>query len=413
MTIWMRKILSMLLAFTLTFSWTLPALAKELSQETQVQTEATETVAEEEEVQEETIATEPEGEESSEETTAPAPEGEETVPEEPTEQETLPPEETEEPEAEEPEAPQREMPQFFQGDYPDARYGNGTIASDGDSVVSLAMVATYLTGHVYLPDELAAYFGDLICNNNMERLEYASNQLQLPWRKAENWHDALAEMRRGCVVIALMGQNSAFTNSQHYVVLTGLTEDEKVWVNDPLLSNYDQWNLKDGFQNGFPQGYITTGYAGSWIYDPSAMPANPFIYHPPEKPEVELRYPDITLTAAETDLLARMVWVEAQGEPIEGQQAVAEVVLNRLKSSRFPNTLKGVIYAENQFRSTAYLRDAKPNQAQYVAIERALEGPYVLDEGVVFFATYPVNDNVWGKIGGHTFCFEESKPEQE
>ena len=143
------------------------------------------------------------------------------------------------------------------------------------------------------------------------------------------------------------------------------------------------------------------------------MPADPFIYHPPEKPEVELRYPDITLTAAETDLLARMVWVEAQGEPIEGQQAVAEVVLNRLKSSRFPNTLKGVIYAENQFRSTAYLRDAKPNQAQYVAIERALEGPYVLDEGVVFFATYPVNDNVWGKIGGHTFCFEESKPEQE
>lgn len=128
---------------------------------------------------------------------------------------------------------------------------------------------------------------------------------------------------------------------------------------------------------------------------------------------MEPRYPDITLTAAETDLLARMVWVEAQGEPIEGQQAVAEVVLNRLKSSRFPNTLKGVIYAENQFRSTAYLRDAKPNQAQYVAIERALEGPYVLDEGVVFFATYPVNDNVWGKIGGHTFCFEESEPEQE
>ena len=48
-----------------------------------------------------------------------------------------------------------------------------------------------------------------------------------------------------------------------------------------------------------------------------------------------------------------------------------------------------------------------------MAVERALEGPYVLAEGVVFFATYPVNDNVWGKIGGHTFCFEESKPEQE
>jgi len=98
--------------------------------------------------------------------------------------------------------------------------------------------------------------------------------------------------------------------------------------------------------------------------------------------------------------------VEAQGECFEGQQAVAEVVLNRLVADGFQNTVNGVIYAENQFRSVPFLEDAEPTSIQYEAIERALEGPYVLPIDVYHFATYRVNDNVWGKIGGHVFCYE-------
>ena len=45
-------------------------------------------------------------------------------------------------------------------------------------------------------------------------------------------------------------------------------------------------------------------------------------------------------------------------------------------------------------------------QAQYEAIERALYGPYVLPTDVVFFATYRTNENVWGQIGGHIFCYQ-------
>ena len=121
---------------------------------------------------------------------------------------------------------------------------------------------------------------------------------------------------------------------------------------------------------------------------------------------MECRYPDLELTQDDIELLARMVWVEAQGEPEEGQQAVAEVVLNRLAADNFQDTLKGVIYAEGQFRSTAFLEDAEPTQTQYEAVEQALNGPYVLPKDVVFFATYAVNKNVWGKIGGHTFCYQ-------
>ena len=107
-------------------------------------------------------------------------------------------------------------------------------------------------------------------------------------------------------------------------------------------------------------------------------------------------------------LIAKVVWVESRGESKEGQQAVAEVVLNRLVSDKFPNTLKDVIYAQNQFRSAKFLDKAEPYQMQYEAIERALYGPYVLPEDVYYFATTAKTSKVWGKIGGHIFCYAEN-----
>lgn len=336
---------------------------------------------------------------------------EEEAPAQPPEEENAPEAEEASSEEAEPEEPEEEsvplrngFPLFLQTDYPDVRYGNGTMATSGCSITCIAMVATYLTGHTYYPDELADYFGGHP-GSNMDRLEYASDMLQLPWKKAGNWHEALAALQEGKIVIALMNSRSAFTDGQHFIVLTGLTEDGKVLVNDPSGPNYTKWELKDGFENGFHPTTISNGYSGSWIYDPEAMPEEPFIYEE-EKIEVECRYPDLELTGEEIDLLARMVWVEAQGEPVEGQQAVAEVVLNRLAADNFPDTLKGVIYADGQFRSTEHLDEAEPTQTQYDAVEQALNGPYVLPKDVVFFATYAVNKSVWGKIGGHTFCYQ-------
>ena len=49
------------------------------------------------------------------------------------------------------------------------------------------------------------------------------------------------------------------------------------------------------------------------------------------------------------NLLARLVYAEARGEPYKGQVAVAAVVLNRVRSSQFPNTIAGVIYQKNAF----------------------------------------------------------------
>lgn len=297
-----------------------------------------------------------------------------------------------------------EVPLYYQTDYPQVRYGAGSIATSGCSVTCLAMVATALTGHPYQPDELADYFSDYNSINHMDKLEYMSDCLQLPWEKAGNFHVALNALKEGKLVIALMNGTSLFTSGQHFIVWTGINEEGKIMVHDPNEANYSLWNLKNAFVNGFREGDLCYGYDGAWIYDPDAMPEVPFIYAE-DKPEVECRYPELELTLEEQNLLAKMVWVEARGEPFEGQQAVAEVVLNRLVSGNYQDSVAGVIYAENQFRSAGFLEEAEPVNIQYEAIERALEGPYVLPVDVVHFATYPVSDQVWGRIGGHIFCY--------
>ena len=297
------------------------------------------------------------------------------------------------------------VPLYFQNQYPDVRYGSGSVATSGCSITSLAMVASYMTDHLYSPAELADYFGGS-AYSNMARLESASDALQLPWKKAINWHESLQALKDGKVVIALVEEASIFTESQHFIVLTSMTDDGKILVNDPNLSNYARWELQKGFVEGFTEGDILCGYSGGWIYDKAAMPQEPFLYYEEEVIR-ESRYPGLTLTTADLDLLAKVVWVEAQGESFEGQQAVAEVVLNRLVSPDFPNTLHDVIYAEGQFRSVPYLEDATPWQVQYEAIEAAVYGPNVLPMDVMYFAQQPTNNNVWGKIGGHVFCFQE------
>ncbi len=300
------------------------------------------------------------------------------------------------------------IPIYFQNDYPRVRYGTGSIANNGCSITSLAMVATYLTGYTYMPDQLARWFG-ADGNNNMERLEYGSTAMGLPFEKNTNWHITKEALKQGKISITLM-EDCDFTTTQHFIVLTGITAEGRILVNDPNSKNYTNWKLKDGFLNGFRESQIVEGIAGSWVYDPAAMPVNPIRYYEEELDRTTSNYPTVRLDKEDTELLARVIWVEAQGESKEGQQAVAEVVLNRLVSDSFPDTVHGVIYAENQFRSVPYLEDAEPSQAQYEAIDYALYGTPVLPQEVFYFATFPTNSKVWGEIGGHTFCYAEDYP---
>ncbi len=294
------------------------------------------------------------------------------------------------------------VPLYYQNDYPDTMFGYGTVASSGCSITCLAMVGTYLTNHEYLPDELAGYFG-AHAQNNVARMEYGIRKMRLPCSQAANWDVVIEELERGKVVILLVDEKSIFTQSQHFVVLTGLTEDRKVMVLDCNRDSYDRWDLKDKFVDGFPQSDLWKGFNGAWCFDKKAMPKDPFIYYE-EEIQVEPRYVGVNLTMDERELLARMVWVEARGEPLEGQQAVAEVVLNRLVAGNFQSSIENIIMAEDQFNSAPYLDEAEPNQTQYEAVEHALKGPYITPINTVFFSRTPhPGGSLWGKIGGHCF----------
>ena len=130
---------------------------------------------------------------------------------------------------------------------------------------------------------------------------------------------------------------------------------------------------------------------------------------PEPTPTVMARYADVSMTEAERAELAAIIYLEARGEPAEGQQAVAEVILNRVISPDFPDSVNEVLHqgegkAVPQFSTIGLSPKAEPTQAQYDAIDAALYGPSILPADVVFFSQSGENDRVWGKIGGHVFC---------
>ena len=370
-------------AAAFTFQWIRRAVADappDTSEQTDGATESTAAVQTEPSVQTEETAPE------TEQTTAP-----ETAPE------TAPAE------TQPPKVVYDTVPAYQQSDYPDIRYGNGTIATSGSSVTALAMVATYMTDHEYTPADIADYavqYG----GSHYGRLEKVSDLLEIPWKRAVNVNEAIKAVREGKVAIALLGQRSVFQGGSHFIVLAGVTEDGKIRVLDPDDRDYGTWGVADLLENGFPDGKLIAGYEGAWIYDKNEMPEEPFIYEPEPRPE-QPRYPGLELTDAEIKLMADLIFMEAQSEPFDGQQAVAEVIFNRLASGRFQSSIYNIIYAKDQFAAVDNLYLAEPTDTQYKAIERALYGPYVLPEDVVFYAKFAVNKKVWGTIGSHIFCY--------
>lgn len=122
------------------------------------------------------------------------------------------------------------------------------------------------------------------------------------------------------------------------------------------------------------------------------------------------RYAGIELAAGDFETLARLVWLEARGEPFEGQVAVAEVVLNRILSPSFPDTIEEVVYQTEpvtQFHPAKYIPTTTPTEEQYRAVATAFHSAEpITDADVVYFSTEAQNERVFAVIGNHVFCRE-------
>lgn len=134
-----------------------------------------------------------------------------------------------------------------------------------------------------------------------------------------------------------------------------------------------------------------------------------------ETPKKELAKPAVSISNQEKDLFARLVEAEAKGESYEGKVAVATVVLNRIDSPHFPDTVTAVI---NQVVGKSYafspvqngeIRKPASNESKR-AVEEALTRTDRLNDSIYFYNPEIATDDwiltreVVKTIGDHVFA---------
>ena len=116
---------------------------------------------------------------------------------------------------------------------------------------------------------------------------------------------------------------------------------------------------------------------------------------------------------SDVQLLARAINGEARGEPYEGQVAVGAVILNRVKDSKFPNTIAGVIYQSGAFTAVADGQINVPIEEGATVVKAArdaLNGWDPTDGAIYYFnPDTATNKWIWSRpliktIGKHRFC---------
>lgn len=120
-----------------------------------------------------------------------------------------------------------------------------------------------------------------------------------------------------------------------------------------------------------------------------------------------------TSNTSDIQLMARAINGEARGEPYEGQVAVGAVILNRVKSSQFPNTIAGVIYQSGAFTAVSDGQINVPieeGSTVYKAAKDAMNGWDPTGGCIYYFnPNTATNKWIWSRphvktIGKHIFC---------
>ena len=115
--------------------------------------------------------------------------------------------------------------------------------------------------------------------------------------------------------------------------------------------------------------------------------------------------------SSNVNLLARLIYGEARGESYTGQVAVGAVVMNRVKSSKFPNTISGVIYQSGAFDAVSDGQiNMTPDSTARKAAQDAING-WDPSYGAIYYfnPNTATNKWIWSRpmtvtIGKHRFC---------
>jgi short subunit fatty acids transporter len=93
------------------------------------------------------------------------------------------------------------------------------------------------------------------------------------------------------------------------------------------------------------------------------------------------------ITSEEREMLARLVYREANTESLECQMAVASVVINRWQNGTWGNTLEDVVYYPHQFTPANLLYTTTPTELNYTAVDLVLQNGCTLPPYCMYFRT--------------------------
>ncbi|MGP7817369.1 cell wall hydrolase [Niallia sp. 01092] len=196
----------------------------------------------------------------------------------------------------------------------------------------------------------------------------------------------MKKFKKLIVAAGLIGSLSAFT----------LTNQTEAATNHTIHNGETYWNIAKGF----------------------GIPINSLMNANNSKPLIAgetMILPNSTISAADKDLMARLVHAEAVGEPYAGKVAVAVVILNRVKSDQFPNTIREVIYQiSNGHYAFTPVQNGQINQPADAASKRAVNEAIAIGEsgkGSLFFFNPKTSSSKWilsrpvtVEIGNHRFA---------
>lgn len=182
-----------------------------------------------------------------------------------------------------------------------------------------------------------------------------------------------------------------------------LAYDDSVEFIDVVNSNWISVDYNDEI------GYINTDYVNVKFHIDEGETME--VIRVREREEAERkRKANRGAVAADADelrLLGALIYCEAGNQPYEGQVAVGAVVINRVLSSVFPDTVVGVIYQNKQFSPVASgrlalaLAEDHATAACYRAADEAMAGATTVGN-CLFFRT-PIDGLTGTQIGGHIF----------
>lgn len=101
------------------------------------------------------------------------------------------------------------------------------------------------------------------------------------------------------------------------------------------------------------------------------------------------------ITSSEREMLARLVYREANTESIECQMAVVSIVINRWQDGRWGQTLGEVVYSPAQFSPSDLLYKTTPTETNYAAVDSVLKNGSILPKYCMYFRSEYCFSDIW------------------